>query len=46
MDPSENRRNPEKQKKYYDYTMLFMVIALIAIGVVMISSISSYNAAK
>ncbi|MBP5354421.1 MAG: FtsW/RodA/SpoVE family cell cycle protein, partial [Lachnospiraceae bacterium] len=46
MDPSENRRNPGKQKKYYDYTMLFMVIALIAIGVIMISSISSYNAAK
>ena len=46
MDPSENRRNPGKQKKYYDYTMLLMVIALIAIGVIMISSISSYNAAK
>ena len=46
MDPSENRRNPGKQKKYYDYTMLLMVIALIAVGVIMISSISSYNAAK
>ena len=47
MEPTENRRNPEKRnRKYYDYTMLFMVVALIIIGILMISSISSYNAAK
>lgn len=47
MEPTENRRNPDKRnRKYYDYTMLFMVVALIVIGILMISSISSYNAAK
>ncbi|MBP5489369.1 MAG: FtsW/RodA/SpoVE family cell cycle protein [Lachnospiraceae bacterium] len=46
MEPTENRRNPGKQKKYYDYTLLFMVIVLIVIGIIMISSISAYNAAK
>ena len=46
MEPNEIRRSPAKRKKYYDYTMLFMVVALIAIGVIMISSISAYNAAK
>lgn len=47
MDPTETRREPEKRnRKYYDYTMLFMVIALIVIGILMIGSISAYNAAK
>ena len=46
MEPTESRRNPGKQKKYYDYTLLFMVIVLIVIGIIMISSISAYNAAK
>ncbi len=36
----------DKRQRYYDYTLLFMVIALIVIGILMISSISAFNASK
>lgn len=35
-----------KPKQYYDYTLLFLIIFLVGFGVVMISSISAYNATK
>ena len=36
----------DKKKRYYDFTLLFMVIALMLVGILMIASISPYNAAK
>lgn len=35
-----------KPKQYYDYTLLFLIIFLVGFGIVMISSISAYNATK
>ncbi len=35
-----------KPKQFYDYTLLFLIIFLVSFGVVMISSISAYNATK
>ncbi len=35
-----------KQKKYYDYTLMFLVVFLVCFGIVMIASISAYNATK
>ena len=35
-----------KPKRYFDYTLLFIVIFLIVFGLVMIYSISAYNATK
>ncbi len=41
-----NRGVTRKRKKYYDYTLLFLVVFLVCFGLVMIASISAYNAAK
>ncbi len=35
-----------KPKQYYDYTLLFLIVFLVGFGIVMISSISAYNATK
>ena len=35
-----------KPKRYFDYTLLFIVVFLIVFGLVMIYSISAYNATK
>lgn len=35
-----------KKKTYFDYTLLFWVLALVIVGIVMLASISTYNAAK
>ena len=35
-----------KKKKYYDYSLLFLILFLSCFGLVMIYSTSSYNAAK
>ncbi|WP_347477110.1 FtsW/RodA/SpoVE family cell cycle protein [Clostridium sp. Marseille-P299] len=35
-----------KGRKYYDYSLLFLIIFLVCFGLVMIYSTSSYNAAK
>lgn len=35
-----------KTRRYYDYSMLFLIIFLVCFGLVMIYSTSSYNAAK
>lgn len=34
----------EKRMKYFDYTLLFVIILLVCFGLVMLYSISSYNA--
>lgn len=41
-----NRGVVRKRKKYYDYTLLFLIVFLVCFGLVMISSISAYNATK
>ncbi len=41
-----NRGVIKKPKKYYDYTLLFLVVFLVCFGLVMIASISAYNATK
>lgn len=41
-----NRGIIKKPKKYYDYTLLFLVVFLACFGLVMIASISAYNATK
>ncbi len=41
-----NRGVVRKHKKYYDYTLLFLIVFLVCFGLVMISSISAYNATK
>jgi len=46
MEPNWYRYTEDKKKRYYDFTLLFMVVSLMIIGIIMISSISSYNAAK
>ncbi|MBO4627905.1 MAG: cell division protein FtsW [Lachnospiraceae bacterium] len=46
MEPSGYQYTTDKRKRYYDYTLLFMVIALMMVGILMIASISPYNAAK
>lgn len=37
-------KNGEKQIKYFDYTLLFIIIFLVGFGLVMLYSTSSYNA--
>ena len=37
-------KNREKPIKYFDYTMLFIIIFLVGFGLVMLYSTSSYNA--
>ena len=37
-------KNREKQIKYFDYTLLFIIIFLVGFGLVMLYSTSSYNA--
>lgn len=46
MEPTGYLYTHDKKKRYYDYTLLFMVVTLILIGVMMIASISPYNAAR
>ena len=46
MDANVSPRAAVKPKRYYDYTLLFMVIALIAFGVLMMASISAYSGVK
>lgn len=38
------KENKEKQIKYFDYTLLFIIIFLVGFGLVMLYSTSSYNA--
>ncbi|MCI9426489.1 MAG: cell division protein FtsW [Eubacterium sp.] len=38
------KKNGEKQIKYFDYTLLFIIIFLVGFGLVMLYSTSSYNA--
>ncbi len=40
----ETKENGEKQIKYFDYTLLFIIIFLVGFGLVMLYSTSSYNA--
>lgn len=37
-------RHKEKTIKYFDYTLLFVIIFLVCFGLVMLYSTSSYNA--
>ena len=37
-------RKPNKNQSFFDYTLLFVVIFLIAFGLIMIYSTSSYEA--
>ena len=37
-------KNGKKQIKYFDYTLLFIIIFLVGFGLVMLYSTSSYNA--
>ncbi len=37
-------KNKEKQMRYFDYTLLFIIIFLVGFGLVMLYSTSSYNA--
>ena len=39
----KNRKNGERQIKYFDYTLLFIIIFLVGFGLVMLYSTSSYN---
>ncbi len=40
----EHKRHKEKTIKYFDYTLLFIIIFLVCFGLVMLYSTSSYNA--
>ena len=40
----ETREKEKKQIKYFDYTLLFIIIFLVGFGLVMLYSTSSYNA--
>ncbi|MBC5713337.1 cell division protein FtsW [Roseburia sp. BX1005] len=40
----EKREKEKKQIKYFDYTLLFIIIFLVGFGLVMLYSTSSYNA--
>lgn len=46
MEPTGYQYTSDKRKRYYDYTLFFLVVALILFGILMIGSISSFNAAK
>ena len=37
-------KSRKKQIKYFDYTLLFIIIFLVGFGLVMLYSTSSYNA--
>ncbi|MCD8217674.1 MAG: putative lipid II flippase FtsW [Clostridiales bacterium] len=38
------RRKKEKQKKFFDYSLLFLIIFLLGFGLVMLYSVSAYEA--
>lgn len=40
------QQNTAKVKRYYDYSLLFLIIFLVGFGLIMIYSTSSYNAMK
>lgn len=40
----KSEKNEKKQIKYFDYTLLFIIIFLVGFGLVMLYSTSSYNA--
>ena len=42
----EDRKKVSAEKHYYDYTLLFLVLFLTCFGLVMIYSISAFNATK
>ena len=42
----QQNTNRVKIKRYYDYSLLFLVIFLVGFGLIMIYSTSSYNAMK
>ncbi|MCR4808081.1 MAG: putative lipid II flippase FtsW [Lachnospiraceae bacterium] len=44
MSDSRGRRKKNKDKTFFDYTMLFIVIFLLSFGLVMLYSVSSYGA--
>lgn len=46
MEQNGYQYTSDKRKRYYDFTLLFLVIIIIGIGVLMIGSISAYNATK
>lgn len=45
-DGGKTGKKSYEKKRYYDYTLLFLVLFLIGFGLVMIYSISAYNATK
>lgn len=42
----DSGKTPAKPRRYFDFTLLFIVIFLIALGLIMVYSISAYNATK
>ena len=44
VSPSQKKRNYATKSKYIDYTLLLMIICLLAFGLVMLYSTSAYNA--
>ena len=42
----EDRKKVSAEKHYYDYTLLFLILFLTCFGLVMIYSISAFNATK
>ena len=42
----EDRKKVSAEKHYYDYTLLFLILFLTCFGIVMIYSISAFNATK
>ena len=42
----EYEKKSAKPKRYFDYTLLFIVVFMIVFGLIMIYSISAYNATK
>ena len=42
--PGRKSGTKEKTIKYFDYTLLFVIIFLVCFGLVMLYSTSSYNA--
>ena len=43
MSEPERRRKQNKDKAFFDYTMLFIVLFLLCFGLVMLYSVSSYE---
>lgn len=44
MALENNRRQQKKEKRYFDYSLMFIVLFLLAFGLIMIYSTSSYKA--